>query len=568
MVPEEECDGGAFCNSCQCYPGYRSVHQFYCEDINECLQPELNNCVQGCINTPGSYYCQCYVGYKLDADGTCKVKPCVFTNWGPWSACSKCEGTTHNRTRDINNTESAGSPACFQIASQLIEFEACRYPCYTDEIQDAAVAIDYLEREWDNSNWIQKIFDDNSLPLQCQSTVIDKNNKNIMHIYVTEKRKKRVLSDCSSSTMQIAGNLILNDTLSIMGISEERVKVSLLSANTNNTCVIQLQITQQTAFPIGQVLGGVIGGIVLLVIIGLIISFQYQLSKLRTLPPQLHWTFVSAKRDVFKLTWRKKHGSLAYYRSLRPSTSDFESVKTLFEEKLGGAKLEFEKVWAVYNEVLTTAFYQKFAVDTKRVRENQSLFQKKDWKQKDDSDLREFIYEQFVKVVQGFSWNTETTCPVIPVLHGTALSKAFKICDSGFAILGLLDSGYYGQGIYVTTAAEYALQYTNSVGKGDSPAIIIAYVLPGNPYPVTENPKSPESLAGSPIKTGYQSHYVRVKNGGGMPITKPRETRFDEIVIGQESAIVPAFILKISPSEILKLAQNNQRRSVEVLVGE
>ena len=34
-------------------------------DINECLESK-DLCEQSCVNTPGSYYCQCHEGYKHD----------------------------------------------------------------------------------------------------------------------------------------------------------------------------------------------------------------------------------------------------------------------------------------------------------------------------------------------------------------------------------------------------------------------------------------------------------------------------------------------------------------------
>ena len=41
------------------------VYIFVFSDVNECANPALNNCHQNadCLNTPGSYQCQCKVGY-------------------------------------------------------------------------------------------------------------------------------------------------------------------------------------------------------------------------------------------------------------------------------------------------------------------------------------------------------------------------------------------------------------------------------------------------------------------------------------------------------------------------
>ena len=41
-------------------------------DVDECSEM-LDNCDHICINTSGSFVCQCYVGFKLQSDGhTCE----------------------------------------------------------------------------------------------------------------------------------------------------------------------------------------------------------------------------------------------------------------------------------------------------------------------------------------------------------------------------------------------------------------------------------------------------------------------------------------------------------------
>jgi hypothetical protein len=82
-------------------------------------------------------------------------------------------------------------------------------------------------------------------------------------------------------------------------------------------------------------------------------------------------------------------------------------------------------------------------------------------------------------------------------------------------------------------------------------------------YPVHESHQGPESLKGHSIKTGFTSHYVLVHKHGSA-LTEPKESMFlyqytfsisywthnladfyDEIVVHEESQIVPAFILKL-----------------------
>uniref|UniRef100_A0A671M5C3 Collagen and calcium-binding EGF domain-containing protein 1 n=1 Tax=Sinocyclocheilus anshuiensis TaxID=1608454 RepID=A0A671M5C3_9TELE len=64
---------------CTCYPGYRYDREQhrkrekpYCLDIDECANNNETVCSQICVNTPGSYRCECEKGFYLEDDGkTC-----------------------------------------------------------------------------------------------------------------------------------------------------------------------------------------------------------------------------------------------------------------------------------------------------------------------------------------------------------------------------------------------------------------------------------------------------------------------------------------------------------------
>ncbi|XP_077091306.1 EGF-containing fibulin-like extracellular matrix protein 1 [Siphateles boraxobius] len=47
----------------RCPPGYTRDEQDFCQDRNECLLSHL--CMHMCVNTAGSYYCECNDGYRL-----------------------------------------------------------------------------------------------------------------------------------------------------------------------------------------------------------------------------------------------------------------------------------------------------------------------------------------------------------------------------------------------------------------------------------------------------------------------------------------------------------------------
>jgi len=168
-------------------------------------------------------------------------------------------------------------------------------------------------------------------------------------------------------------------------------------------------------------------------------------------------------------------------------------------------------------------------------------------------ELREWVIQKYRDRVKHFEWNNEALFPILPACHGTIFSKALKICNSGFVALNTLDAGYFGKGIYVTSYANYSLNYA----AGAEPAIIIAYILPGNPYPVVENHRGQDTLLGTALKTGCQSHYVRTKRTGFV-VTKPSEGSYDEFVLAQENLVVPAFILKVDVRAIHTIIFQNE----------
>jgi len=191
-----------------------------------------------------------------------------------------------------------------------------------------------------------------------------------------------------------------------------------------------------------------------------------------------------------------------------------------------------------------------------RIQNDPTLFQKQSWKSKPDAELREWTVDCFNQKVQSYPWNKEALIPIIGTVHGTDASVAWKISSSGFAALSSLDNGWYGRGIYFTTSALYALPY---FATKPEPSIIVSFVIPGNPYPVTENRGDPESVEGKPISPGYQCNYVHTNRDGTACTEKLDKDFYDELVIEQEAQIVPAFILLIRKETIATAAQRFNR---------
>jgi len=80
-----------------------------------------------------------------------------------------------------------------------------------------------------------------------------------------------------------------------------------------------------------------------------------------------------------------------------------------------------------------------------------------------------------------------------------------------------LDKGWYGQGVYFTSSARYAIPYFATKAN---PVIIVAYVIPGNIFPIVEHPQWQGTFVGKAIVPGHQSHYVATTISG-FPIEKP-----------------------------------------------
>jgi len=251
------------------------------------------------------------------------------------------------------------------------------------------------------------------------------------------------------------------------------------------------------------------------------------------------------------------------YKKLLTKHKDEKFVMKIFQ-LLDGSEIGVKEIWAVYNPMLVSTLgliYEKF---TQRANTSQDIFGKEKWKEQEESERRlakrEWTKKFLEKKIQLFNWNSFIPVPVLPTVHGTAGSSAWKIVCGGFAALSSLDSGYYGAGIYFTTSAKYAIPYFATKSE---PAILISWVIVGNAFPVIEHPRKVNSLAGTIVKPGYQSHYVCTDNKG-MPypkITPDYKNVYDEIVINQESQVAPAYLLMLDSASFPKLIMTFNRKT-------
>jgi len=243
---------------------------------------------------------------------------------------------------------------------------------------------------------------------------------------------------------------------------------------------------------------------------------------------------------------------------LQPDTFDLQKFQEI-DSILGGGLLFYQTVSAVNNERLVNSFVNYRAILSSRHHDEPAIFAKTDWEQAPDPKRRQWTIDMYNSYVQKFSWNMITSLSLLPVIaavHGTSYDIAQKICRHGFAALSSLDQGYYGQGIYFTCHVPYIFPYIVTVKK---PTMLIVLIFPGNVYPVTENPSDTDSFLGKPMKSGYQSHFV-ITSKKGLPIGETERERsgnefFDELVIIQESQILPIYLVELDNSNFSALGK-------------
>eukprot|EP01126_Amoeba_proteus_P062401 TRINITY_DN8479_c0_g1_i1.p1 TRINITY_DN8479_c0_g1~~TRINITY_DN8479_c0_g1_i1.p1 ORF type:complete len:280 (-),score=60.30 TRINITY_DN8479_c0_g1_i1:79-918(-) len=250
----------------------------------------------------------------------------------------------------------------------------------------------------------------------------------------------------------------------------------------------------------------------------------------------------------------KSYSPVYYRKPLDRKSEDWERMEDVFYN-FGEASsvLNVEEAFAVFNETLLQSYINQYKILTNRIKNNPSLFNKEGWRDEKGVEDRQKVQDTYKQRVHGVSWNANDIVPILPLLHGTDFAVACSIASSGFAILSSLDAGWFGKGIYFTSFVKYCIPYFSTRKE---PSIIISFVTMGNVFPVTEPPSEPNSFLGAAMKPGYNSHYIVVTTEGVPANDDDRRASkplYDEIVIPQESQIVPVYILRFKPFDSNKI---------------
>jgi hypothetical protein len=144
--------------------------------------------------------------------------------------------------------------------------------------------------------------------------------------------------------------------------------------------------------------------------------------------------------------------------------------------------------------------------------------------------------------------------------HGCRCEHVENICANGIVATRATDAGFFGSGCYSTLNMEYAARY--AYGEFDNPPVarasrngrypvIMFACFVSMAYPLT--PRDYGNVAGidagysdyfaRPLKTGFDCHVVCVNEASGFQAVERPECQYVEVVIEQQSRMLPVAVL-------------------------
>uniref|UniRef100_A0A6B2KYL5 EGF-like domain-containing protein n=1 Tax=Arcella intermedia TaxID=1963864 RepID=A0A6B2KYL5_9EUKA len=543
--------------NCSCFSGYTLAEDLNtCIDINECASATTNDCQYPvyCANSPGGFSCGCPIGYNSTDRVHCAPLPCLF-EWNQWSSeCFLCKGQIRNRNRTTDPDLNNGSPLCFGILYH--EVQECQFPCVIKAQKDGASTTAALVQEWwSRGQWLA---DPTYFPDMTAHNVEQQGNNIMMMLSSPSSfqcsQDDPLVSNFTDTLIQNAQNIT-------PGIDPSRFSVSLVP--TNGQCGLQFSVSNLADYTLYYGIGG---GIAAFLLIAILITIFFLLWKRKLKLRQINYLPKPLRASFFYAFSGSRDGDY-YQKEVFVGSPERKFIQSMLEEKLDLLPLQITNIHAVYSPQLLASFVNYWNNMESRIADNAKLWRSEAWKNiVDTNGLKKWVMSEYDKIIDTFSWNQGRLEPLIPAIHGTDLAIAQKICCNGFGALSTLDDGFYGKGIYFTTSCLYAVPYFATRAK---PALILAYVLPGYPYPTTENRTGDHSLMGSAIMKGHQSHFVIVKRDGDPVPNIPSEDNsyYTELVVAQEAQVVPAYIIEIDRGNLPELMKKYQR-AISDLIAE
>ncbi|KAJ8038941.1 Hemicentin-1 [Holothuria leucospilota] len=130
-LPNQRCKNiiGSFLCLDPCPGGYESGPNFDCRDVNECTMRQ-GLCSHQCVNTPGSYRCECTRGYRLHDRHTCiDINECSEgrDNCQSGEHCFNTQGSFRCRRLCQRGFGTARNGSCADIDECRLNIDECGY---------------------------------------------------------------------------------------------------------------------------------------------------------------------------------------------------------------------------------------------------------------------------------------------------------------------------------------------------------------------------------------------------------------------------------------------------------
>jgi len=551
-----------------CEEGYEADKNtlLECVDVNECLPGSLyvHDCpsLEHCINEVGSYRCCNKTLNEIAKGGECVS--CFgdwtlhYSNLTQYPSLAKykdypfhfktCVGSCERGV--ILETRSVVASSCFDFGVDTLRQTACSYACQGLSFADSPKsAMETLRTELSKDGFLRDIIWQIFRVNITIGNTTDQKRSNDFGFSITAQpcqSQDQIVSLLKALSADIIPNAPGLDVAADPATCSFGVQSSTPDVQDNKALII------------GLIVGFLVAALALLLLIYWIHQKFFAGSLVEHLPPEIAWSFLSFENSVGKRGWEFQGTKSAgyYHKTLERGTEEYQKAMTLWDALSGKSILQIKSIQLIYNSVLLTSFSNTYVIQRERIRADPEFWNKKTWNQHYQNESA-WVFEKFQNLKNRYPWNlTSDGAVILPACHATDYSRAGKICQTGFAALSSVDAGYFGRGIYFTSHSAYCVPYLQT----KHPSVIVSYILPGNPYPVVEEVKSPMSLLGSALKMGFNSHFV-VTNVSGECVTsqEPNETVCDEIVIPQESQIVPAFIFTIDKKNTRDLRKDWER---------
>lgn len=232
---------------------------------------------------------------------------------------------------------------------------------------------------------------------------------------------------------------------------------------------------------------------------------------------------------------------------VNPGSPDHMFLTALYEKsKMPG--YEIDEAYIISDFAAEQAFTANLAILACRAN-NQSTEPDQTLQAIDHLALREQIMQRFKH--QTYTSLLAHSVDLLPLWHGTGPMAARGIATSGFASLALVDSGFFGKGLYGSNSSEYSYRvYARGYNQEDG-LLLLSWYSAQSVYPVVYDDMS--WLMGQANYKHHDSHFMPVvpmdpnnpDEVNYQAIKEGEQGVYEEFVAFQTAQVLPRYILSL-----------------------